>query len=231
MAGSRGARAVRRTLFALALLCGVAGTRPLEPETDGVSKGAADAFTILSGAPHGSGFPSAAQLANFEERMRAWSKRQVIPVPPVPQNSISELALPRFFSGFAEVRVGKQGDSDRPAIVAHPQFGLGNRISSVVSSLALALITDRFPSQLSQLTHRQPPISRAPPLPRLPSLLPVVHAEPPEPHVGAFSSSGESTSSRSFPRPSTRAPLAPSAPPPTRSSTSLPPPPPSGIQS
>jgi len=99
MAGSRGARGVWRALLALALLCGVAG---LEPETDGVSKGAADAFTILSGAPHGSGFPSAAQLANFEERVRAWSERQVFPVPPVPKSSIPELALPRFCLGFAE---------------------------------------------------------------------------------------------------------------------------------
>ena len=170
MAGSRGARAVWRVLFALALLCGVAGTRPLESETDGDPKGAADAFTFLSGAPHGSGFPSAAQLANFEKRVRVWSERQVILMPPVPQNCISELAIPRIYSGFAEVRAGKQGDSDRPAIVAHPQFGLGNRISSVVSSLALALITDRSSRQPPNITHRQQPIPKAPYLPRLPSL-------------------------------------------------------------
>ena len=152
-------------------------------------------------------------------------------MPPVPQNCISELAIPRIYSGFTEVRAGKQGDSDHPAIVAHPQFGLGNRISSVVSSLALALITDRSANQLSQLTHRQPPIPKAPPLPRLASPLPPRRAEPPEPHVGDSSSSGESTSSRSSRLPSTRAPLAPFAPPPPKSSISPPPPPPSGIQS
>ncbi|KAJ1480404.1 hypothetical protein T484DRAFT_1901175 [Baffinella frigidus] len=159
--GSRGVRAVGRALFALALLCGVAGTHPLETETTGTSSGsAADVFALLLGAPHkvhGSGFPSAVQLANFEARVRAWSERQ--------------------------------GDADRPAIVAHPQFGLGNRISSVVSSLALALITDRrffieWGEHFSPLFST--PFDSVPPRALIPSTSDILDLSASSPSLGSF---------------------------------------------
>ena len=61
--------------------------------------------------------------------------------------ALGQLALvgsaPQDVAARLDAWAGRHADAARPALVLHPRYGLGNRMLSAVSALALALATDR----------------------------------------------------------------------------------------